>query len=87
MATGIIDPMMLQTLKALVTAPGIKHVALGVGVTLASAALNHKLRQAKQDVAIFIVDRIVYVAGGFIMMDLMFRVLSSVHHLIGGGVL
>lgn len=78
---ALVDPMMLETFKTMVSAPGVGHMALGVGITLASATLNHKLRQMKADTAIFIVDKFVYVSGGLILMDLLFRALGTAYRM------
>jgi len=76
-----VDPLMIETFTTLATANGTGHFLLVAGIAVASSAVNHKLKQAKRDTAVFVCDRITYVSGGLVLMDLLFKVLRTAMHL------
>jgi len=77
----IIDPMMVKTFVTLATSTGTGHLLVGAGLAVASAIANFKLKQAKRETTIFILDRLVYLGGGVILLDLLFKVLGAAYRL------
>ena len=53
--------------------PGVGHLALVGGVSILSAILRYYLRKRGYEGAAYVLDRITYVVGGFVTVDLILK--------------
>ena len=75
--------VIVDVVKTILASPGAPQLIIVVGLAVGSAMLRRYLLKRGYDVASATADKVVYLAGGAVFLEVFMKVLKDVAHIFG----